>query len=355
LTSEKTTKPIQDSRGASEAHERRRDDREASSLTGVIVTAPKAGKSPEAAIRSAGDGRAIVFVSDPKNTEAQDVARNSGAVIAECAQTGVLTPGRLRNAGYRQLKKIARHIEYVQFLDAETALAPDWISTAEKFMGRRPEVSMIEGGAANQRALPPESDDASGGGERESLGGAAAFIRADAFEQAGGFRGDLPVVEVSDLSVRLRKRGGRIWRLPSVMTIVRPKKRSLSGWWGSKLQHGYENAFAASLHGGPPERLGVSETVGAVVFGFALPVALVLLAGALYAATPALYPLADPLTPALGVIALGVLLYIALIMASLARADADGGGLAGAAGRVFGAAPAFLGACRFWFGKKTHR
>ncbi len=340
----------------SEAGERRRQDMEASALTGVIVTAETRGVSPEAAIRSAGDGRAIVFVCDPANTEARDIATRSGAIIAECAQSGGSTPGRLRNAGYRQLKKIAQHIEYVQFLDAGNALGPDWIPAAEKFMARRPEVSMIEGRATRQHTLSKERDAGSGGGgEAEVLDGEDAFVRAEAFEQAGGFRGDLPVKEMADLSVRLRKRGGRVWLLPAVMTLARPRPRSFGGWWRAKMREGYGNAFAAALHGAPPERLGVSQTFLAVGLGFLFPFVIIGLALALFALAPALYPQANPIAPSLGVLAIGVLIYSLMVLASLAAGKSESGGLAGAMGRVFQATPAFIGACRFWLGKRTYR
>ena len=60
------------------------------------------------------------------------------------------TGGRARNAGYRQLKRIAPHLRYVQFIDSDYALDPDWISTAERFMERRPEVTMVEGAIRTQ-------------------------------------------------------------------------------------------------------------------------------------------------------------------------------------------------------------
>ncbi|MBL4619955.1 MAG: hypothetical protein JKX88_07650, partial [Marinicaulis sp.] len=82
------------------------------------------GNSPEAAIRSAGDGCAIVFVSIGGDKEANAIARQAGAIVVDENEQALSTGGRARNAAYRQLKKIAPHIKFVQFIDAECALDP---------------------------------------------------------------------------------------------------------------------------------------------------------------------------------------------------------------------------------------
>ena len=119
--------------------------KEESAVTGVVVVSEGGKVSPEAAIRSAGDGRAIVFIGSGDATEATAIARNSGAVVAEGIDHGAATKGRIKNAGYRQLKKIAPHLKFVQFIDADKALDPDWITSAERFLSRRPEVTVVEG------------------------------------------------------------------------------------------------------------------------------------------------------------------------------------------------------------------
>ena len=230
---------------------------EATAITGIVVVGANSKISPEAAIRSAGDSRAIVFAPVGTAPEPLEIARRAGAVIVEGDERSLATGGRARNAGYRQLKKIARHIRYVQFIDSDYALDPDWVGNAEKFMERRPEVAIVEGKVQTQSGADIEYRTIAEQKNRELIGevpliaNASVFMRTENFEAAGGFRGDLLVCETEDLCVRQRRRGGRVWRLDETMLICQSQKQKLGKWWSDSIRRGFENAYAASLHGGP--------------------------------------------------------------------------------------------------------
>lgn len=333
--------------------------KEESSVTGVVVINVNEHASPEAAIRSAGDGRAIVFVSNASNEEARTIARKAGAVIAETAERPAETKGRLRNTGYRQLKKIAPHIKFVQFINSDQALAPDWISAAERFMARRPEVSLVEGVTAAQgTGKKNESNEFTvrqPGVEDELVvvDGGAALIRASSFEEAGGFRGDIMSAAMPDLSVRLRRRGGRLWRLASVMAITSKSGRQRQSWWGSKIAQGYKNAFCMSLHGGAPERLGFADTISAILLGAILPFFILMSVAAMAFLGPILYPVTDPILPVLFVAGAGLFMYLLAFAISGLSTSVNGRlGFLGGAKSVIGRIPELIGAVQFWLGIK---
>lgn len=333
--------------------------REETAITGVIVVGAGKKVSPEAAIRSAGDGRAIVFVSVGASREANAIARKAGAIVVDENERALTTGGRVRNAAYRQLKKIAPHIKYVQFLDADNVLDPDWIASAERFMSRRPEVAVVDGhvttpkGAALEYATLAEKKRHETDGEIQAIANGSGLMRVEKFEAVGGFRGDLMATETTDLCIRLRRRGGHIWRLEETMMIRDPKRHGRKGWWSSAMRRGYENAYCASLHGGPPERLGVMGVVRAVFWGFVFPVAVAAAAGlgALAAA------MLSPMTPAPAVagviLGAGIGVYVVKILASILRhgifrpSSWQRGYCA-----VIGRFAEFLGVIRFWFGEK---
>lgn len=327
---------------------------EQSAVSGVVVLGIDPRVSPEAAIRSAGDGRAIVFVPLAPMPEALLAARKAGAVIVEPGK-GASTAGRARNAGYRQLKKIAPHMRYVQFIDSNCALDPDWIAAAEKFMDRRPEVAVIEGrtqgrvGGAPEFPTLAQQKKYEANGEIVSVAGAAAFVRAAAFETAGGYRGDLVSCEMGDLCIRQRRRGAHIWRIDSAM-IIREQRRAGS-WWRRSVLRGFDNAYAVSLHGGPPERHGVAETARAVIWGGVFPLVVLLAAGLGYFAASALAPLTPAPFVAAGMLVAGLLVYIFRVFAgAIVRGVFKASSWAQAFGAVFGRFPEFLGVMRFWFG-----
>ncbi|MEO1243157.1 MAG: AAA family ATPase [Pseudomonadota bacterium] len=332
---------------------------EDTAITGVIVIGAGKKTSPEAAIRSVGDGRAIVFVSMGASQEANAIARRAGAIVVDENERTLTTGGRARNAAYRQLKKVAPHIKFVQFLNADSVLDPDWIATAERFMSRRPEVAVVDGqiksasGAPLEYATVADRKRRETDGEIQTIWGGSALMRTDRFESVGGFRGDLLTTETTDLCIRLRRRGGHIWRLEETMMLCDPKVRARKSWWSRAMRRGYENAYGASLHGGPPERLGVMDVARAVVWGFLFPVATIVAAvlGGLGAA------MLSPLTPwqviSGLILVLGVGVYVIKIFASILRH----GAFKPSSWRrgycaVMGRFAEFFGVMRFWFGAK---
>ena len=331
---------------------------EASAVTGVVIVGTNPKLSPEAAIRSAGDSRAVVFTAVGPAQDALAIARRAGAVVVDGNERPLTTGGRARNAGYRQLKKIAPHLRYVQFVEAGCALDPDWIAAAEKFMNRRTEVTMVQGAvrrtdkAAGRRK---RKERATGGEDKELsiLPSASALMRVDAFEAAGGFRGDLPVCETEDLCVRQRRRGAHIWSLPAGMLICEKRKSGFSAWWSAHFRRGYEMAFLASIHGGPPERLGVLQSAAALFWGFLLPVGVIAAAALGAAASNVVSRLPSPPIMAAVIAAAGAAVYGLYLVVSILR----GGFWRVSAWRnafatVFGHFPAFFGALRYWFSGK---
>lgn len=332
---------------------------EPSAVTGVIVVGVSPKVSPEAAIRSAGDSRAIVFVPVGAAPEAISIARKARAVVVEGGERTLTSGGRARNAGYRQLKKIAPHLRYVQFIDSDYALDPDWIVAAEKFMERRPEVAMIEGkaqtrdGAPEEKLILAEQKKLDQNGEIPLVSGASILVRADAFEAAGGFRGDLLACETEDLCVRQRRRGGHVWRLDANMLLCDNRKSSTRKWRARHVSRGFENAYAVALYGGPPERIGILETTRAVFWGGLFPLGIIAasILGGLGAAAFA------PLTPGpavtVSILIFGVGVYaIKVIASALLRGIFKPSSWSKAFGAVFCRFPEFWGVLRFWLGGK---
>jgi hypothetical protein len=96
-------------------------------------------------------------------------------------------------------------------------------------------------------------------------------VRAEAFEAAGGFRGDAPGVEMEDLCLRLRRRGGHIWRVDHLMLRRDSGLRAFGHWWRARRQRGVEYALGANLHGGSPERYRARERSRGMIWGMLVP------------------------------------------------------------------------------------
>jgi hypothetical protein len=109
-------------------------------------------------------------------------------------------------------------------------------------------------------------------GQTKACGG-DALIRVLALEQVGGYRDDLIAGEEPELCLRLRAAGWNIWRLDAEMTRHDAAILHFSQWWRRQERSGYAFAQGAYLHGLTPERHWVWETARALLWGFGIPVA----------------------------------------------------------------------------------
>lgn len=225
-------------------------------------------------LSSIADAAPTVVVARTGSPEAA-AAKDAGIETVEIDGAD-LTGGRARNAGYRRLKKIAPALKFAQFVNSGVEVTPEWLAQAARFMARRPEVAVLEGrmtwrtkGGKPLADRQPVEDDC----EIQAAGPNALF-RADAFEAAGGFRGDIIADETADLCIRLRRRGAHVWRSDEEMAIAARGAETAGAWRRRAVEDGFAYAAGAALHGGPPERYCASEQARAVVWGAALPAAI---------------------------------------------------------------------------------
>lgn len=264
----------------------------------VEETAEPVAATTEARSAPAADGSAIGVVIVGANDRLAEtlasiadaapavvVARTGSAEAAAAKEAGIetveidgadLNGGRARNAGYRRLKKIAPALKFAQFVNSGVEIDGDWLTQAARFMARRPEVAVLEGRMTlRTKSGKPLADTQKLEDDCEiQAAGPNALFRADAFEAAGGFRGDIIADETADLCIRLRRRGAHVWRSDDQMAIAPRGAETPGAWRRRAVEDGFAYAAGAALHGGPPERYFAREQARAVVWGAALPVAI---------------------------------------------------------------------------------
>jgi len=314
------------------------------SEVGVVVAG--GGSAIETTIRAAGDEGPVIYVAQAADQEIAAAAGRAGAEALMIADRA-LSPGRARNAGYRELKKQRPNLRYVQFVEAGFVLDPAWLAAARRFMDRRPEVAVIEGWASSPARRPAGATES---GEVE-ITGPTAFVRASAFESAGGFRGDLIVNETADLCIRLRRRGAHIWRLDAPMGVRGLAPAKTRDWWARAARRGFDYAHGADLHGAPPEELYSAEQWRAILWGAIVPLLMIVIAvgGAGLAAW--LAPFVGPVAVMGGVFGLGGVLYLMKIIVTAFRYGAlDVASWAAACEETLAHVPEVFGVWRFHFG-----
>ncbi|UWR23509.1 glycosyltransferase family 2 protein [Sulfitobacter sp. S190] len=222
----------------------------------------------------------VIYVDSGSTDGSVAAAQARGATVVALDMTQPFTAARARNAG---LAAVPDAVEMVQFLDGDCVMQPGWLATARAFLDARPDVAVVCGrrretepqASVYNRLIDAEWDTPVG--EARACGG-DALMRVALLRAVGGYRADLIAGEEPELCIRLRAAGWKIWRIGAEMTAHDAQITRFAQWWQRSRRAGHAFAEGAALHGGPPERHWVRETRRALVFGLALPVAIVALA-----------------------------------------------------------------------------
>ncbi len=222
-----------------------------------------------------------VYVDSGSSDDSLSVSGLLGIPTLELDPSRPFTAARARNEGFAFLLRLYPQLHYVQFVDGDCQLAPEWPQQAADFLARHPRIGVVWG---QQREKYPQQSlynrlcdlewQQCPSGETQECGG-NALIRVSALRQVRGYRAELICGEEPELCVRLRRAGWRIWRLDAKMTLHDAAMYHFRQWWRRMLRGGYAFAQGAYLHGAGPERHWVYQSCRAWLWGLCLPVAVI--------------------------------------------------------------------------------
>ncbi|MEM9739551.1 MAG: glycosyltransferase [Pseudomonadota bacterium] len=219
----------------------------------------------------------IVYVDSGSTDGSRAAAAIRGADVIVLDTRASFTAARARNAGFFHLLDYGHALSFVQFLDGDCVLQPNWAQKARSFLLGAPQVAAVCG---RRRELYPERSvynrliDAEWDtpvGQTKACGG-DVMIRVTALQAMGGFNPDLIAGEEPELCVRLRATGWIIWRLDAEMTLHDAALTRFSQWWQRARRAGFAYAEGVAMHGKAPERHNLRRLQRALVWGGLLPV-----------------------------------------------------------------------------------
>lgn len=218
----------------------------------------------------------VVYVDSGSTDGSPELARSFGAEVVALDLSVPFTAARARNAGFRRLLELDPTIEFVQFLDGDCELDPEWLSVALRALADRPGVVAVCGrrrerspaASVYNRLCDLEWDTPVGAAE--AVGGDALF-RTDAVRAAGGYRDDLIAGEEPELCLRLRAAGGGIERLDAEMTRHDAALTRFGPWWRRSVRAGHAYAEVSWLHRHGPLTLWRRQTLSNWSWGLLLP------------------------------------------------------------------------------------
>lgn len=227
------------------------------------------------------EGVPVVYVDSGSRDGSVAFAQAAGAKVIELTPDRPFTAARARREGYEALKQHGCP-EFIQFVDGDCQLDPNWLDHAVAAMRARPDCGIITGW---RREVHPEASIYNDlcdhewdrpAGEILTCGG-DMLVRRQAIEEAGPFDDQVIAAEDDEFCVRIRKSGWKILRIPNEMTRHDAAMLRFGQWWQRAVRSGHGFAQVGHMH--PPYFQREQQRV--VVYGVALP--LILLWGALFA------------------------------------------------------------------------
>ena len=274
---------------------------------GVVVIGRNEGERLIRCLRSVvGYVDTIVYVDSGSTDNSVEDASELGVEVVALDLEIPFTAARARNEGFFHLIKVSPHLKFVQFVDGDCEIVPDWLGTAATFLENNQTIAVACG---RRRERFPENSiynlmcDIEWNtpiGEAKACGG-DALMRVDAFKAVGGYRNQLIAGEEPEMCVRLRGQGWKVWRIDAEMTLHDAAMTKFRQWWRRSMRSGYAFAEGASLHGNLPERHWVKESRRAWVWGLLIPVF-----GLLLASISCIYILMIPMAYLLQVLRIAV-------------------------------------------------
>ena len=193
------------------------------------------------------------------------LARSMNVEVIDLDLTVPFTAAQARNAGFARLTQRDDAIEFVQFVDGDCELAPDWLAEAAAAIEQSRDVAIVCGRLHERH---PEQSiynricaiEWNGPlGEIAACGG-IFMIRAAEFAKVGGFHPTIIAAEDDDLCLRIRANGGKVIRIDRPMAWHDAAMTRVSQWWRRAVRCGFAFAQISSLHGRGPFRHFVRET-----------------------------------------------------------------------------------------------
>ncbi len=218
----------------------------------------------------------IVYVDSGSTDDSVAWATRLGITVVTLDLSIPFTAARARNAGYQYLCTAFPQLQFIQFIDGDCQLIPNWCSTALAALATHEDVAVVCGRRREQ--YPEQSvfnllcdmEWDTPIGEALACGG-DALIRTIALRQVNGYRESLIAGEEPELCLRLRQNNWRILRIDADMTWHDAQITCFSQWWQRTVRAGHAYAEGAWLHGALPERHWMRESLRSWVWGCFLP------------------------------------------------------------------------------------
>ena len=221
---------------------------------GVVAIGRNEGERLKACLRSIPGNVPVVYVDSASTDGSADFARQWGASVLDLDLSRPFTAARARNEGFAQLSREWPDLDYVQFIDSDCEIAPDWFGIAVAWLDNRPEISVVCG---RRKEKYPDASFYNAMCDREwntpigfvDAAGGDAMVRTESFKAVDGYDATIQAHEEPDMCARMRQQGMRIERIDALMTYHDAAIMHFSQWWRRNVRGGYGYAQTSAKWG----------------------------------------------------------------------------------------------------------
>ena len=220
---------------------------------GIVAIGRNEGDRFRACLASLPQGIPAVYVDSGSTDSSVALAEEAGVHVVHLPTDQGFTAARARNAGWRAL--LAQHpdLRFIQFLDGDCALDPDWLSNGVAEIEKHDRIAIVFG---RLKERYPEMSIYNAMCDREwnvAIGevracGGNALIKVVPLVQVHGFNSGLIAGEEPDLCLRMRLLGWSIYRIAGQMGMHDAAILSFGNWWKRSKRTGYAYAEHNFLH-----------------------------------------------------------------------------------------------------------
>lgn len=225
--------------------------------TGVIAIGRNEGERLRRCLASLAHLEARIYVDSGSEDGSAEWARLRGADVVELSTPPKFTAARARNAGLARLIETSPDLDYVQMIDGDCELSPDWIEAGVRALEADPGLGAVFGRLRERfpdrsiynRLCDDEWDVPLG----DAYFGGIVLLRLDAARQVpGGYNADIIAAEDTEFCERMRAHGWRAARISAEMALHDAEILRFGQWWRRTKRAGHGFAELQHRH---PDRL----------------------------------------------------------------------------------------------------
>lgn len=252
----------------------------------AVVIGRNEGKHLAASLESVrAAGLPVVYVDSGSVDGSSDLARGAGVPTLELDPARQFSAARARNEGLKDATGRWPDAPYVLFLDADCALDPGFPAAATAMFEQYSDCAIVTGhlterspdASVYNRLCALEWRSPAGKIENFAALGGIMAARISSVQAVGGFNDQVIAGEDSELGVRLALSGRSVFKIDQPMATHDARMMRFSEWWKRSVRAGHSFAQRFALNGRSRLRDCRRELISAILWGFVIPFAVLVL------------------------------------------------------------------------------